>query len=1150
MKRRIFISSPSDVQPERERIEKVVQALNAEIESLELEVVRWEDKVYRASATFQDQVTTPAECDLVVCLFWKRLGTPLPEQYAREDGTSPSGTEYEFEQAIQAARRNPSSLPDIFVYRKTAPVHFSEERLDEERAEKRALDEFWQRWFQDEEGHFLAAFDTFETTDEFARQFERHLRQWLQERSRAEWDITLHGSPFRGLEAFDESHAPVFFGRRQAIERSRARLMAGAEKGSSSLFLIGASGSGKSSLLRAGILPCLRVPDRTAPYVHRWRRVVMSPGQLGTDVATGLARALYADDVLPELRAGDYPDPEGLGALLARSPEDGLRPIVSALDRWANALAEEEGHREPPVTGLLVAIDQFEEIFQLEPDRRRILIAILNAIAHANRLWLIATLRSDFYPALQADPDSMGLKDKSLTLDVPPPGPGDVREILEGASRAAGLTLESNEERSLLEELESDASEPGALPMLQFALQALFEARDRDRNLLRLADYDWLGGAAGALATEAERIFTAVEEAPGEDKDQALAAVLRRLVEVDIEHRDRAPQARPAPLDEFPPGSTQRRLVEALQEARLLVAYANPGSQAPLVRVAHESLFRHWPRAADQIARDHRDLETRARIAQAQHLWMDSPAEERQQRLLRGLPLEEARDLERRWGEQLPEELRSFIARSRRAAKGRRKRRQAMVAAVMGVLAIFAGSATWFAITADQARQEAETARAQSDQVIELQQELLGDMEPETIAGRMIEQFHHSTEEGEDPESLRQAFDELARLASPVDVVRDLLVEQILDPTEGRLQEQFAEEPVVRARLQSSMGAIHRNWGNYERADVLTREAWKTLDQELGADHGLTLRAQTRLATLLLAQGRHDEARDFLEESVEMSREQLGLRHPTTLHLKDNLAETLRLERNLEEALALQERVVELRRAEQGDTNPQTLAAKNNLALLLDELDEVEEARSLYERVYERRREIHGDNHPDTLITLNNLAQIKGHQGEIEEARELQKNVLDGRRQSLGEDHPQTLTAQYNLAFTHHMLGNIGQAKPLFEDTLVRQQRLLGDDHRHTLLTRMYLGEVLTKLDRAGAAREHLEAAADQAPEVFGDKHPQSVHVTLSLAQLYTDTGDSGPARELVGSQLAWLYESDPDALDETHQEQRAQLESLKDQWE
>lgn len=703
---RIFLSSPSDVAPERERAEKVVRALAADLPGVELQVVRWEDLYYSAASTFQTQIPKPSDCDLVVCVFWKRLGSELPTAFNGPDGNARTGTEYEFEQAIAAAREREPPSPDIFVYRKTAPITYREETLEQERAEKRALDAFWSRWFRNEEGHFLAAFDTFDTTDEFAARFERHLERWIEDRRRkVDWDIATRGAPFRGLEAFDDRHAAVFFGRRRVVEIARARLMAAAEAHYPVLFVLGASGAGKSSLVRAGLVPRLSQPDATQPLVGSWRSLTVTPARLGEDMAAGLAQALYAPGVLPELMDGDYRDPSALALLLSTNPELGVTPIRGALDRWSAALVRSEGFTAPPVTGLLLVVDQIEELFQRPPTVRHHFAALLDALLRSGRIWLVATMRSDFYETLQGDPDLLRLKQRGRDLDLPPPAAADVRDIVEGPARAAGLTYERDDRRDLAELLEAEGAVPGALPMLQYALLSLYELREPATGLMRLADYDRLGGAAGALAARAEAVYARLTP----EVQAAFPAVIRALVTVDLVAEQRGATARTTPIDDFPDGTPARALVEALLEQRLLTAFDRSGDRfGALVRVVHESLFDRWPRAAQQIATDRRDLDTRARLEQAAELWEAALPQDKPQRLLRDLPLAEGADLAHRWQGTLAPTLTAFIAASERAARARGRRAWALAGVTMASLAVLAGAATWFGLEATAERRRAE----------------------------------------------------------------------------------------------------------------------------------------------------------------------------------------------------------------------------------------------------------------------------------------------------------------------------------------------------------------------------------------------------------------------------------------------------------
>ncbi len=225
---RFFISSPGDVFEERAIANRVIERLQSEyIGKVVLEPVLWEHEPLVATSTFQHQIVKPSDTDVVVAILWSRLGTKLPKEFVRPDGSRyESGTEYEFEEAIEGFRKN--GKPDLLVYRKTAPPSV---RLDDEKellerlSQKKKLDEFVDKWFHDKaEGTLVAAFHAFEAPSDFENLLENHLHRLIDREipssisstseARAVWK---QGSPFRGLEAFHFEHAPVFFGRTRAV---------------------------------------------------------------------------------------------------------------------------------------------------------------------------------------------------------------------------------------------------------------------------------------------------------------------------------------------------------------------------------------------------------------------------------------------------------------------------------------------------------------------------------------------------------------------------------------------------------------------------------------------------------------------------------------------------------------------------------------------------------------------------------------------------------------------------------------------------------------------------------------------------------------------------------------------------------------------
>jgi tetratricopeptide (TPR) repeat protein len=594
---RIFVSSPGDVLTERQRIARVVERLNGEFrEVLRLEVVRWEDRFYTADRSFQQQIEESAASDVVLCLLWSRIGTPLPPAAPRRpDGSSyESGTVYEVETALAA--RKAKGTPDIYVFRKQAEVRFSadDSQLEAERAQYKMLLAFWQRWFADVEGRFHAAFQTFRSTDELEKQVEECLRQWLRDRGLTAggpiWDWRVEGSPFRGLEPFEAGHQRVFFGRRLAVEACRERLSEAAARGCGFLLVLGASGAGKSSLIRAGLVPRLTSPG-TVEGVDLWRRALLRPGG---DPFAALAQALFAPDALPELSAGDFATPPDLASLLASNPAAADKPIGRALDRAAAALQAAEAFDRPVAARLLLVIDQLEELFVTPPETQAAFAQLLETLARCGRVWVVVTLRGDRYSGLLALPPLLALKAAGAVFDLPLPGGSEVEEIIRGPVRAAGLRYEQRTPGGpdLGDELRGALQGADALPLLQMTLEALFEERDPATGALTVAAYDRIGGLEGAIAARAEAVFAAQPPAARAELRNLLAALVADVA------AEGALVARAAPMQEVASTPARAALVDALVAGRLLVADAEDESR---VRVAHEALLRRWPRAADVL---------------------------------------------------------------------------------------------------------------------------------------------------------------------------------------------------------------------------------------------------------------------------------------------------------------------------------------------------------------------------------------------------------------------------------------------------------------------------------------------------------------------------------------------------------------------
>ena len=416
----------------------------------------------------------------------------------------------------------------------------------------------------------------------------------------AEEQLAPAGSnPYQGLRAFDEADAENYFGRAELIEHVLARL-SGEGLRSRLVLLVGASGTGKSSAVRAGLLPRLRAGG--AEGSGAWFVTTMLPGGAPfKELALSLSAIAVGDTI-------------------------GLAQELAATDGVDRALREVV----PQGGQLLLVIDQFEELFTLSPEAEQ--WAFLEALTHAltvpdSRLRVVATLRADYFDRpLGVQP--FGALVQESTVTIPAMLPAEVEAAVVEPARRAGRTVE----RALAAELVGSlAKEPAALPALQFVLYELAEhAAD---GTLSMAAYHAIGGIDGAIATRADELYLSHDDS---DR-QRVRELFERLVVVDA---DGEPTRRRASREEL---DASAEVVDRWAAARMLTLDVHPLTRAPSVEVAHEALVREWPRLRQWIEDDRSELIVIGRLRDSAATWADLDRES--SGLLRGTALEAALDV-------------------------------------------------------------------------------------------------------------------------------------------------------------------------------------------------------------------------------------------------------------------------------------------------------------------------------------------------------------------------------------------------------------------------------------------------------------------------------------------------------------------------
>lgn len=648
----------------------------------------------RATATFQAQILPPSKADIVVCILWARIGMRLPSDYRRPDGTVPTGTEWEFEDAYSAYHLR--GTPDLLVYRKTAAPTItvsSDEQLTEWQAQKKALDLFLNNWSRDHEGAFKAAFNSFATDEEFASKLEQHLEKIINERLQAEagaapdkQKITwFEGSPFLGLRAFQPEHAPIFFGREVATKEIVDRLKTQATAGRVFLMLLGMSGCGKSSLARAGVIPSILRPGETD--IPCWRYTILRPSDSDAGLLLSLADVLMRPEALPEMKALGY-TAESLASLFKDAPIHSIPLFQAALQQSGRAFSQQQLRSTDCDARLLLLVDQFEELFTMERFRPEVdqFIATIAALSQSGLVWVLITMRSDMYAHCTESETLLRLKGEDGQYDVTVPGFAEIAQMVRMPAAASGLHYEVDPQSGQkLDDaiLEEAWKNPEALPLLEFTLDELYKVRT-ESNVLTWKSYRELGGMAGAISKRAEAEY---EQLSDQGKN-AVPFVFARLVNLE-QDKASAAFALAADIDQI---DGAKEVISRFVAANLFVTNATPKGET-VVSLSHEALLDSWPRLRDWIASNREFLRVKQRLAKAAQLWIDG-GKDSDYLLPTGKPLAEAEDaLVNRRKELAPQEV-ALAEASSAAAHAKRRRKLYVVGAVtLAILSIISAAA-------------------------------------------------------------------------------------------------------------------------------------------------------------------------------------------------------------------------------------------------------------------------------------------------------------------------------------------------------------------------------------------------------------------------------------------------------------------------
>jgi len=508
-----------------------------------------------------------------------------------------------------------------------------------------------------------------------------------------DWDVSR--PPYPGLLAFQEEDAALYFGRdddiRRLIERLDARRAQGGEK---LIALLGASGSGKSSLLRAGVIPRLKRAARNWVVLPAMRPQVRPVDELARTLAVGCG----GDEDWRKLRE------ELNGDNLAQSLSD-----------FANDLRMRASANEAQI---LLPIDQGEELFgAADPDQARRFCEILN-VALSSDLPFIAVIamRSDYLGLLQS---AEHLTARFEEFSIAPMPLARIAQIIEGPARVAGLGIDE----VFVHRAVQDAKTEDALPLLAFALRELYD-HAADDNYLSLAEYNALGDAKEELSPLENAVRKAADNVLAEagPANEELTALREAFVPAMVRVNEQGEYVRrPARWDDLP--SKSHALLERLAKARLLIVRQDGDDR--MVEVAHEALLRKWPHLRSWLDDAREFLTGKQQLERDLHDWEHATDEDKTGALLTGLKLNRARGWLIERPHQLTAKERALIqasidhaeAEERRKVRLRRNiTRTSIAAALVLAVATVASVIQW--TKAESARNDTQKQLARSEQLL------------------------------------------------------------------------------------------------------------------------------------------------------------------------------------------------------------------------------------------------------------------------------------------------------------------------------------------------------------------------------------------------------------------------------------------------
>jgi tetratricopeptide (TPR) repeat protein len=929
--------------------------------------------------------------------------------------------------------------------------------------------------------------------------------------------------PYPGFEPLTEEDAAIYFGREAQIVRGLDRLRNMSDAGVEQILVIlGASGAGKSSFLRAGLWPRLKRDDRNflpLPVIRPEREVVS--GKFG--LFSALEQSCQHPRVgLKLAEHGLARSRGGIGDIISSTPEALLKYFRCFREAHAASLVMEQTAAQPV---LVISIDQAEELFNEEGSSEANLFMELlaKALSEDRRVLVILALRSDAFPRLQTQVSLAAVRKEPF--DLPPMPAGSLRLVIEGPAQVARPPLKLDPK--LVDALLEDASGEDTLPLLAFTLGRLLRDYGAD-GALNLAEYEKLGRSKGAVDAAVSEVLKEGERLNILPKEKAAQdSFLRETFIPHLARINRAGQfvRRVASKAEIPSGS--HRLIDLFVEARLLVKdrRASRSGEIEIIEVAHEALLREWPVLRGWLEADREFLLAKELLADDLAAWESAAPKDKPDALLSGLKLTRAGQwLKQRAPQDFSGAERQYIQLSLARADSAQRRARRLRAAAAVMLVSLTGFAMWQWRTATRRLELArdtsqdlvaliakdlQTAQGIKIETVQrildkarssfdrLASALSGDQNFEASRASMLSQFGEAYLKAGDLKKAEDSYDSSLRvfqnlaakdpggiawqrgIADQIDnlgVVRQWQnrLKDAFDLFNGALARRSAilkmepDNPISHRDISSSsynLGEVLRSLNRPEEALTKINEALKANGQALALDPGnLDLRLKLSLIYVSLGTIYH------------------------ALHREDE-----RLKSNLE-ALAIRKSLVELS-PDNADWKRLLSWAYEWAGHSYEDVQKIDEASKAYEQVLSLRLalvEADPSNRRfqyDLALAYHFMGSIAKTRGEVDKAKQHLTNAYKI-REALHISDPANARWTKDLALSAVSLGEFDEAQQKLAEALGRYEaardlldKLVMQDHAnmdwraHLAWVYNKIGHVLKVKEDLGRALENYEHA-------------------------------------------------------------------------